>query len=397
MKLKIGIIGAGSRGIQAFGLSLSGREDTEIVALCDPNAVRAKAGAEELEGEQNIYETVEAMLEAENLDAAVITSPDFCHADNAVAVLNKGVNVLIDKPLATTVKDCKRVIEAAKKADKIALMGFNLRHSPALKKLKAIIEAGTLGKIFLIENREFYDGGRTYMSRWNGKFECSGGLWIHKGSHDFDVFNWLLDFPKAKFVSATAGVNVFNPEHIPFDLKDGVPVGPTCSKCAYKTTCPDMYDVSGDAWSENAKAVDGYSKDLCMYTSDTNVHDNGIAIVEYENGARASHMECFVTSRSDRLYTVVGELGQAEVSLHDRTVLIRPRWTQETILHKLPEVTGGHGGADTFLVESFIDVIKGTRPASSTLEHGLLSTAVGQAAEIASRENRTVFMSELMG
>ncbi|NOY74357.1 MAG: hypothetical protein GXP32_01010 [Kiritimatiellaeota bacterium] len=55
------------------------------------------------------------------------------------------------------------------------------------------------------------------------------------------------------------------------------------------------------------------------------------------------------------------------------------------------------GGTDTFLVDSFIDVIKGVRPATSTLEHGLLSTAIGQAAELASRENRTVFINELVG
>jgi predicted dehydrogenase len=358
--------------------------------------VRAKAGAAELAGEQKIYGTVEEMLEGVKLDAAVITSPDFQHADNAVAALNRGVNVLIDKPLATTVEGCERVIKAAEKAGKIALMGFNLRHSPALKRLKEIVDQGTLGRVFLIENREFYDGGRTYMSRWNGKYEYSGGLWIHKGSHDFDIFNWLLGFPKAKCVSATAGINVFTPDNIPFELNDGVPVGPTCADCAYKNKCPDMYDVPGDAWGKEANAVDGYSKDLCMYTSEKSVHDNGIAIVEYENGARASHMECFVTSRSDRLYTVVGDKGQAEVSLHDRTILIRPRWTQETILHQIPEVSGGHGGADTFLVESFIDVIKGVRPATSTLEHGLLSTAIGQAAELASREHRTVFLNELI-
>lgn len=396
MKMRIGIIGAGSRGIQAFGLSLCDREDTEIVALCDPNLVRARVGANKLKGEQKLFESADAMLDAEKLDAVVITSPDFTHEENAVVALNKGVNVLIDKPLATTVNGCQNVIKAAEKAGKIALMGFNLRHSPALIRLKEIVEQGTLGRIFLIENREFYDGGKTYMARWNRKYECSGGLWIHKGSHDFDIFNWLLGFPKAKCVSATAGMSVLTPENIPFELKNG-PTGPTCAECAYKKTCRDVNDVPGEAWGKEANKVDGYSKDLCIYTSDKDVHDNGIAIVEYENGVRCSHMECFVTSQTDRLYTVVGDRGQAEVSLHDRTILIRPRWSQETILHEIPEVLGGHGGADTFLVDSFIDVIKGVRPATSTLEHGLLSTAIGQAAELASRENRTVFINELMG
>ena len=74
----------------------------------------------------------------------------------------------------------------------------------------------------MMENREFYDGGRTYMARWNGKKSESGGLWIHKGSHDFDVFNWLLNFPKPKKVSAFAGMNVFTPQNFPFEVKDGI-------------------------------------------------------------------------------------------------------------------------------------------------------------------------------
>ena len=133
----------------------------------------------------------------------------------------------------------------------------------------------------------------------------------------------------------------------------------------------------------------------CMYTSDKDTHDNGIAIVEYENGAKASHLECFVTSISDRLYTVVGDLGQAEVSLEKRIITIRPRWSQETITHFIPEVLGGHGGADPMLIDSFFRVLKGEEKNSSTTEHGMWSTAIGQAAEISRREERTVKVAEL--
>lgn len=394
--LKFGIVGTGGRG-RNFGRMLNDRDDTVVAALCDPNHVRMEEAVKKLKGDQACYATAEEMLdENPDLDSVIITSPDCWHADNAVAALERGINALIDKPLATTVQGCQRIIEASKRHDKIAMVGFNLRHDPTMQRLKQIVEDGILGRVFMITNMEFYDGGRTYMSRWNRKYEISGGLWVHKGSHDFDAFQWLLGFPKPTKVSAFAGINVFTPDNIPFELKPGTEVGPTCSECMYKQTCPDVYKIDNlPEWSQSAREVDGYSKDLCMYTSDKDVHDNGIALVEYENGARASHAECFVTSLGDRLYTLVGDKGQAEVSLHNRTITVRPRWKDKSVTHDIPPTQGGHGGADPVLVDTFVRTLKGEIPNESTLEHGMWSTAVGQAAEISRRQDRTVKIEEL--
>jgi predicted dehydrogenase len=396
-KLKVGVIGVGGRGVAAFAVPISNRDDAEIVALADPNEFRMKTSSKKIAGEQRFYKSEVEMLKAEKLDAVVITSPDFYHTENAVNALNAGVHVLIDKPLATTVAGCKDIIAAAEKSGKSPMIGFNLRHHQVLKRLKEIIDSGTLGRIFLVENREFYNGGRTYMARWNRSYAISGGLWIHKGSHDFDIFNWLLDFPKPAKVTAFAGIDVLNQDNLPFEVEAGKEVGPNCRKCDYKAICKDRYDIEDlPQWSDEAAKEDDYYKDLCIYTSDKDVHDNGIAIVEYENGVKASHLECFITSVDDRRYTIVGTRGQAEVSLTDRTIKICPRWSKETILHNIPEAGGGHGGADPGLIDAFFDVVKGNNSNTSTAEHGMLSTAIGQAAEISRREGRLVNMDELI-
>jgi predicted dehydrogenase len=397
-KLKIGIVGTGSRGTY-FGILINRNPQAELVALCDPNTVRMEAVAEKLGKKYNTYTDIEKMADKELLDAVIITSPDYCHVPNVKSALAKGLNVLIDKPLATTTAGCKEIIKAAEKSGKTVMMGFNLRHDPTLKRLKQIVDDGILGNVFLIENREFYDGGKTYMARWNRKYELSGGLWVHKGSHDFDVFNWLLGFPKPFKVAATAGVNVFRNDKLPFKIEQGKEPGPTCSKCLYSDICPDCYSDAAKSpeWNDDAIKFDNYAKDLCMYLSDKDTHDNGIAMVEYENGARASHMECFVTSiTSDRLYTVIGDKGQAEVSLHDKTIKIRPRWSKEIITYNIPQTEGGHGGADPKLVESFLNVISGNAPNASTIEQGMIATAVGEAAEISRRENKMVFVKDLL-
>lgn len=400
--LQFAIIGAGSRGIDCWGNLIKKRSDCTVKAICDTNKVRAKASANLLEMGSTVYTDLDEMLKKEKLDAVIITTPDVTHEEIAVKVLKKKVHVLLDKPLATTVKGGKNIIKEAKKSSVTAMIGFNLRHAPLLKRMKELIDSGLLGEVFLVENREFYDGGRTYMSRWNRKKSMSGGLWIHKGCHDFDVFNFFLGFPKPVKVSAFAGLNVFKPEGIPFPLEKKIAPGPCCSKCHYGANgtgaCKDcfIYSDQSECWGEKARKEDGYVKDLCMYLSDKDVHDNGFATVEYENGARASHMECFVGAKSDRLYTIVGTRGIAEFALSGLTITVTMRWSGEKITFEIPKVTGGHNGADPNLLEAFVKAVSGKEQNASTAEQGLLATAIGQAAELSRAEERTVYIKELM-
>lgn len=401
-KLKFGIAGLGARGVWCFGNLLKKREDVTIAALCDTNAHRLELAAEELAPEAARYTDIDAMFAGTALDAVIITTPDYYHEECAVKAINANINVLIDKPLATTVKGCQNIIKAAEKAGKVLMIGFNLRHHQVLKKVKELIDKGELGRIFLLENREFYSGGRTYMARWNRFYDQCGGLWIHKGSHDFDVFQWLMDFPKPVKVSAFADISVLNENNLPFEVQDGIAPGPCCHKCHYKEQCPDVFvdgigDTENGPWGEKAAALDGYVKDTCMYLSEKDNHDNGIAIVEYDNGAKASHMECFINSSTvdDRRFTVVGTKAHLTASLHDRKVVLRPRHSKEIITYDIPEASGGHGGADPTLLADFIATITGKKPNSSTFEQGMWSTAVGQAAEISRRESRMVNVAEL--
>ena len=108
-------------------------------------------------------------------------------------------------------------------------------------------------------------------------------------------------------------------------------------------------------------------------------------------------MECFIGCKNDRVYTIAGDKAIAEVSLSDRTIKVTRRWSGETVTYSIPEVPGGHGGADPSLVDTFCKVIRGEEKPNSTALHGLWASAIGQAAEISRREHRMVEMSELLG
>lgn len=230
--------------------------------------------------------------------------------------------------------------------------------------------------------------------------DLSGGLWVHKGSHDFDIFNWWNASGSPVRVSAFAGVNAFREDRVPFEVKDDMPLGPTCSECTYKDICPDFNNVFviDGMFDEKSAKNDGYKRDICLFTSDKDTHDNGIAIVEYDNGVRASHMECFVCNFTDRLYTIVGDKGTIVANLNNPTKIeLRPRWGGEDRLISVPPAPdGGHGGADPLLVENFLSSIRTEARSSSTARDGVRAVAVGQAAELSWREHRMVEIAELV-
>ena len=380
------------------------------MALADTNRERLEGAREYLGGGIALHEDLHGLLGRKDVDAVVVTTPDYLHEEHCVAAFDAGKHVLVDKPLAITGAGCLRVIEAARRADKLLYMGFNMRHHVVVRTLKRMIDEGRFGDVFMVHAIEYYDGGRTYMSRWNRLKKYSGGLWIHKGSHDFDVINWLVGAPRPVRVSCSADVAVLKPEGLPFTPREGVEPGPNCRACAYRTECPDVQPRTPYAktmpaewvrsrdrmFGRDAADVDGYHNDQCMYLSDKDTHDHGIAIVEYDNGATAMHSECFVGSYTNRLYFVDGTRAHAEGDVDGDRIVRRPRWRHDVETYELDPGPGGHGGADPKMCAEFVECLLHERRPSASGIDGAWSVAIGEAAELARTERRVVEISEVL-
>jgi len=200
-------------------------------------------------------------------------------------------------------------------------------------------------------------------------------------------------------VSAFAGVEVFRPERLPFDLAPGEKAGPHCAVCAVKHKCGDRFDEwekEDGLFGESAREEDGYRKDVCMYLSEKDTHDSGVAIIEYDNGVRASHWECFFTPVSTRRFTVIGDRGHLDADLRGDLLTVYPRWSEDRIEYHVSRPAGGHGGSDPLLVDTFIrNIREGTAPAA-TVRDGTMSVVIADAAERSRREGRTVLIEELL-
>lgn len=127
-KLRVAVVGAGIYGIHHVDVYKQ-NPSVELVAVCDySEKIRM-----EIEEEYKVktYESVEEMVSNEELDAVSIATPDHLHLEPALACINNGIDVLIEKPLATTVEDCETILEAAKKNNVRVAVDFHKRWDPA--------------------------------------------------------------------------------------------------------------------------------------------------------------------------------------------------------------------------------------------------------------------------
>ena len=212
-KIRFGIIGVGSRGIRTFGRHLRGAyaDRAELVALADLDPNRLGIAAKML-GVDKTYGSHSQLIQDAGVDAVVITTPDYTHAEIALEAMDAGKLIICEKPVATTIDDANRLLEAGRRFGKSFQVGFVLRYAPFFKGMHAAIVDGRIGKPLFaaaVDNR----AGSGYFRSWHRLRKYSGGLLNHKSGHTLDILNWMLDgVPMA--VSATGGVAHYGPREL---------------------------------------------------------------------------------------------------------------------------------------------------------------------------------------
>jgi len=155
MRVKLALIGCGSIAQLVHLPALKRIEEAELVAICDIYEEVAKGVAEKFAIEKYYTDYVE-MLEKEDLDAIINTTWHAAHAETTIEAAKHGKHVFVEKPMAVTIEECKRMIEACRRNDVKLMIGFMKRFDPALKWIREEVRNGSLGELFLI-NSWYYD------------------------------------------------------------------------------------------------------------------------------------------------------------------------------------------------------------------------------------------------
>lgn len=151
MKLKIGVVGVGFWGSNHVRV-LRELESAEVKAVCDIDLEKAKYVAKKF-GVSNYYQNLDDMLNKEELDAVTVCTPSVSHAEIAVRILESGLNVFVEKPLASNPDGCLKIIDAARSNNRFVMTGFIERFNPAVSKAIELLRAGEIGEVIMSHGR----------------------------------------------------------------------------------------------------------------------------------------------------------------------------------------------------------------------------------------------------
>ncbi|MFJ5718285.1 Gfo/Idh/MocA family protein [Neobacillus sp. NPDC093127] len=203
MKLKVGMIGAGGVAKRAHMNALNAlKEFIEVISVSDVNIEAAKTLAEAV-GAARIYSNYHELLSIKEIDAVVVTTPNFLHSTISIDALKAGKHVLCEKPLAINPVEAKKMIETAKGQGKILMTALNNRFRDEVAVIKNDILQNKLGDIYHAKCGWVRRSGIPGWGGWfTNKSLSGGGPLIDLGVHMLDLTLYLMGDPKVVSVSA---------------------------------------------------------------------------------------------------------------------------------------------------------------------------------------------------
>lgn len=336
---RYGIIGAGMMGREHIN-NLALFDDIELVALADPHegSLRfSKEHASQYGITPDCYFDTREMLEAANLDAVIIASPNFTHFEVMQTVMQFPVAVLLEKPMCTTVDDARVLHKSALCHEHMIWVGLEYRYMPPVTAFTQQVHAGVTGHVKMLSIREHRFPFLPKVGNWNRFNENTGGTLVEKCCHFFDLMRYILKDEPVK-VYATGGQDV---NHL-------------------------------------AERYHGRQPDIL---------DNAYVVLDFKNGARAVLDLCMFAEGSEEQEEIyaLGETGKLEVGIPSAELKWSPRNGRDAyckMIETPPEAlaAGHHHGATFFQLEGFHTALKlGGVPKLSTWD-GLVSVEIGAAA-----------------
>ncbi|RKN65496.1 Gfo/Idh/MocA family protein [Paenibacillus ginsengarvi] len=349
--MKLGVIGYGSR-IKNVIKSIQ-KEDSACVvhAIADIRQNVVVEGFEE--GAVPVYSTPEAMLNAEQLDGILIGTRCSLHTEMALKVLPTGIPLFLEKPVATTMEDARRLKAGGEAGKSKVVVSFPLRVTAPVQLVKEIIDSGKIGTVEHVQAINNVPYGGVYFHNWYRDENETGGLFLQKATHDFDYIQYVLGLRPTQ-VCAMTSKQVF---------KGTKPAGLKCADCEENRTCPDS-------------TVHGPQKNTswayCSFAEDTGNEDSGSALIRYETGMHVSYSQNFFARRSagTRGARFIGYKGTVDFDFFTNEVKVIMHHTPRTETHRF-ESSQDHFGGDAVLARSFIDLMKGEGESISPLQGGL--------------------------
>ena len=419
-----------------------------MVAVAEPMRARREGFAAEhaIGGERGFADWRELLAAQRLADVLVVATPDREHAAAAIAALERGYEVVLEKPIAPTPGEVRAVAEAALHAAGTVTVAHVLRYTPFFTALKRVLDDGTIGELVTIEHTErigYWHFAHSYVrGNWRRE-DASSPMLLAKACHDLDLLRWLAG-DRCTAVASFGGLRHFRPEAAPQGALDrcwdGVRRCPVAAECPFDAVRLYVDRTAGVAGWPVSVVTDDPSPDArlaalavgpygrCVYACDNDVADHQVAVLEFANGVRATLTVSGLTADDTRTIILGGtrgelrgrlDTGEIEVRRYlpgagigigtgwDRDALGRaaPRDDDRSVLHAGALEPDRHGGGDDGLMDDLIGRLRARRDgladaevaARTSLAESIESHLIAFAAERSRRERRLVELTASAG
>ena len=362
--MRIGVIGSGGRGGLARHAHRPG-EGSRVVACCDVNE-KALARNREQYGDDILTTTDHRELVGVRPDAVFVCSPDFLHEEHALAALEAGAAVYLEKPMTITIEGCDRVLAKANEKGARLFVGHNMRYMTIFREMKRLIDEGAIGEVKSAWCRHFVSyGGDAFFRDWHSERRYSTGMLLQKGAHDIDMIHWLTGAYSTR-VSAFGNLAVYG--ELP--------------RVAEGEKGSAAFDLSH--WPPRAQS--GFSRNI-------DVEDQTVMMMEMEGGVLGAYLQCHFTPDAWRNYTIIGTEGRIENTGDgpESPIFVWNKRTDgcRTIGDEVHRGGrgggGGHGGSDGLIVEEFLNFARNGGETTATPEAARMAVAAGYQATMSLR------------
>jgi predicted dehydrogenase len=404
--VKIAVFGAGNRARKYLEYALQHPDKVQPVAVVEPLEIRRRKTAEQFGiPPEACFATIDDFFAAPvEVDAVIVSTPEDRHFEPTMRAIDRGLHVLLEKPIAQTWEECTAIADNARRRGVIVAVCHVLRFHPYFVKIKEIVDSGELGKIVSINSTAEINLDRMthgyVRGQWN-RAERGNPMFIAKCCHDMDFLLWLCGSGGCRRVSSFGSLRWFRPENAP------VGSAARCVECSVEGDCPysavDLYRRRRD-WIKNFDVQDGETVDdaverelqtgvygRCVYACDNDVVDHQVVNIEMDDDTTISlAVNAFTLddNRTIHIKMTHGEIDGDEVTLRVRKF----RGGEERIydfseFHKQPF----HAGADLAIVEDFARAIRtGKDTVKTDIADSIVSHRVCFAIEESRTEGRTV-------
>ena len=408
------IIGAGDRGRCYAQYAEKFPKSMKVVGVADLNPYRREQMAKKhnIPAENQFGDFRDALSKAKFADAVVISTPDNLHYEPCMKALALGYDVLLEKPVAPTEKECRDIMKQAHKYNRVVAVCHVLRYAPYFVAMKQVVDSGAIGDLVNIQHFEpirYYHMAHSYVrGNWPNS-KTTTPIILAKSCHDLDILRWIINKP-CESIAAEGSLYLFRKEMMPKGATERCIDNADGTDCPHEKECPysakhvymekkrflgpfDLPRKDPELIREKLKTMN-YGR--CVYRCNNDQCDHYVAIMKFENGITASFSMDAFTPYGGRRTRIMGTKGFIEGDGHVFTFYDfrsghKSVWDQK--VSEIEEFKGsGHGGGDHALVRDFLRAVSAQdeKLLTSTIDVSIESHVMGFMAEKSRKSNKKV-------